>query len=497
MRIKLTPSWTILLTIFLLNTACRSLDQPKNHSGKIKNYTDAITTTSLQTMESNAAFSIEGLPRPVTFTLGDMTTKDYDAMIAITKHNERKEVPLLSGFSRDIQLLPPLSLLNVRPDPSVNDKEIMLAKLDVPGAEMFRVQINFLEFPADSEVYLTSPTKNNLIRWSHSEAHLEWSPIIFGDSILLAIRSSKKIDKLNITGVLQIFPLTANGNIVKGGKAFIKGRWESLAAVSGTRPLVDSTCKTDENTRYRTSPNFVRQIESATGLLATVTSLDNVFTVSGFCTGTRVASLSDPQGYYILTANHCYSSGNPPQTNATNADLATTQVFWDYRTTTCNASGPIQFSSAELMSLPQSVGATLLGARFESDAVLFRTTPAPGTRVALGWQLGLQLTNDAFVHRVSHPNAYSTGYSLQLIDHIETLTYCESLGTPRAEYFNSSLLEGETSPGSSGSSVVTQNLRVVGQLYGSCKWSKNGHTWTTDVDGELSRSWPAFGRFLE
>lgn len=498
MLTKIKTRWMMLLPLASILTACTLPNQFENRSRNPITYADPIITTNVPMLGHDATISINELPQVSTFVLGQMTSQDYDALIAVSKHNEQKLFPLFSGISRELPIYPSLSFVEVHNQALLNGKALVIAKLKIPDAEMLRIQINLLDLPPDSEIFLNSRPGSQLNRWIPNPSLSEWSPIVFGDSVQLAIRSSQRIEKLNLLGVLQMFSLTRDGKLVQGKKAFINGRWEPLITVTNMGPLVDSSCKIDNNTKYRNLPNFVRQIESATGLLATVTSLpDKPIVVAGFCTGTRVASLRDPQGYYILAANHCFSTGNPPQANATQAAVSSTQVFWDYRTAACNTSGPVEFSSQQLSSLLNSGGSTLLGARFESDSVLFRVNPVTGTRVALGWQLGLQFTNDAFVHRVSHPSAYSTGYTLQLIDHVENLTYCEAIGLPRAEYFHSALLEGATSPGSSGSAVVTQNLRVVGQQYGLCKLTKNGYTWHIHVDGELSRSWPAFGSYLQ
>ncbi|UUE94834.1 hypothetical protein [Comamonas thiooxydans] len=377
------------------------------------------------------------------------------------------------------------------------NKSLSLGAITVAGAEMLRVQLNAQGLPEDAELFIGVKPGDELVHWDFDRLQNLWSPVIFGDTVQIAIRSSQELSDVPILGVLQLFPLSAGGMLVRGEEVFVDGQWTVLASKVDMGPLVDSSCKADENTRYRNLPNFVRQMESATGLLATVTKLSSGLIVAGFCTGTRLRSTTDPLGYYILTANHCFTPGDPPQSNATPASVASTQIFWDYKTSACNAAGPVQYFGPQLSALPSSSSATLLGARFQSDAVLFRVTPVAGARAALGWQIGLQFTNDAFVHRVSHPYSFSAAYTLQLIDHIENRGYCEAEGMPRVEYFNSGLLEGATAPGSSGSAVVTQNLRVVGQQYGICKMTINGYTWHYHVDGELSRSWPAFGVFLQ
>jgi len=486
----------IALAMATILTACTSVVQRHREAGNQVIFADPIVTTSTPTPTQNATISIDGLPRVNTFILGELTPKDYDALSAVAKHNSQQTPPLLSGISRELPPLPSMTFTGIRDPSTPDDKSLSVATLDVAGAEMLRVRINFSDLPPDIEIFTNSQSRNQLSRWIPNKSLSEWSPIIFGSYVVIAVRSKQKIESIDLLGVLQIFPLTVDGNLMRNKEVFIDGHWTASVSVKNMGPLVDSTCKTDENTRYRNLPNFVRQIESATALLATVTSLPTGAVVSGFCTGTRVASLRDPQGYYILTANHCFAPGNPPQSNATPNSVGSTQVFWDYRTGACNSAGPVQFSSQQLLALQNSGGAALLGARFQSDSVLFSVTPATGTRIALGWQLGLQLTNDAYVHRVSHPNAHSAAYTLQLVDHIENLTYCEP-ALPRIEYFNSALMQGATSPVSSGSAVVTQNLRVVGQQYGLCKMTINGNIWHIHVDGELSRSWPAFGAYLQ
>lgn len=306
-----------------------------------------------------------------------------------------------------------------------------------------------------------------------------WSPTIAGESVHVLASDSRSPIGISISSVLEIAPL------------------EGQATISSPNPLVDASCKTSGNTKGTpTDPNIVKTISAAVGLLSLVKSLPDGTRANFICTGSRVESRRDPSGFYILTANHCYApvpSNNIPVQNGNPADVATTEVFWDYKTQTCSPGDPPFFSYQQLMQLPRSYGGELLGANFQTDVLLFKTGPAPGLRGSLGWQVDFWPGNwvEIHAHRVSHPNGRSQAYLLEWInwDPIPTRA-CNSLPVERFIYGGPA--EGYTYPGSSGSALVNRYGRIIGQLYGTCNKGIR-----LQVDGALSKSWPSIGRYLE
>ncbi|WP_250504274.1 hypothetical protein [Caballeronia sp. AZ7_KS35] len=420
-----------------------------------------------------------------------------EQLLYISNHNSKFLSPVLNGISRTLPKEAVLALDRIAPasfDP-VRHIYTFIARIKIHDAYMLRARVKTTGLSSTTRIGVWGSNISLKMPVSRSNADANWTPIVAGDTLWIQIDSDSKNGRVVVDLVMEMFELgEANLPLVKGSSF----QASPIALPATPRHVaIDSSCKNDTNTQYRNASDFVRKLESATVLLSTIVGRGRGTFVSGFCTGTRIASLRDPNGFYILTANHCFvSDGNPPKRNASPEEVSPTEVIWDYRTTTCNASGPVMFGNAELLLLPRSREARLLAARFESDAVLFKVTAVGGERTALGWQLGIQLYNDYMFHRVSHPGLLSQSYSRGIGDFQEHMNYCSSVGLPKSEYLHSLIAEGNTEPGSSGSAIVTQNLKIIGQLYGNCYVCRD-RCFYVRVDGDLSRSWSAFSQFLQ
>jgi hypothetical protein len=201
------------------------------------------------------------------------------------------------------------------------------------------------------------------------------------------------------------------------------------------------------------------------------------------CSG-ALANDRDVPGYipYLLTARHCIGT----------AEEATSLEAWfDVRPPSCGADLPLVF--------PKTNGATLLVTRSETDTTLLRLTndPPGPLRAFLGWTTS-QVAHGTTLHRVSHPyvgGLYSQSYSRSVLS--TTFGACE--GAPRPEYLYAVPNYGGTFGGSSGSPLLTQEGRIVGQLRGACGPNpEDGCDYrNADVDGAFAVAFPHLRPYLD
>lgn len=292
-------------------------------------------------------------------------------------------------------------------------------------------------------------------------------------------------------GTIELSAPTCDGTLT------INGVVEEFSVDSGIgvidtleRPMINSTCqaKPHPNEWYpgvEPRQDLVRILEKAVVRLL-ITRVDpQLESIQSLCTGTRIQSKRDPNGFYILTANHCLVDGN---VNADPGTIQSIEALWDYRTPSCDSTTPRLLTRSERAKLPKSNG-RLLASRVQSDSALLQVDPVAGDHPGLEWQFGFSGPNDAITHRLSHPSGKSQAYSRGATDFARTRERCP--GLPKSEFFFTAQNIGETAGGSSGSALVTQTGKIIGQQYGICGPPK------ATVDGDFQQSWAAFRPFLE
>jgi lysyl endopeptidase len=172
------------------------------------------------------------------------------------------------------------------------------------------------------------------------------------------------------------------------------------------------------------------------------------------CTGGLLNTTDGASVPYLLTANHCFS---------TQASATSLEAFWQYRTASCN--GPAPDESV----FPRTLGSTLLAtgpALGDTDFtfVLLSQDPPPDS-VLLGWTsanvssaIGLEL------YRLSHPNGSPMMFTREMV----TTASQRCPGSLQGQFILEEHSQGGTGSGSSGAPLLLEDLRVVGQDYGSC-----------------------------
>jgi hypothetical protein len=178
------------------------------------------------------------------------------------------------------------------------------------------------------------------------------------------------------------------------------------------------------------------------------------------CSGGLIADTAKSGTPFFLTAAHCFGDDSNPAAHPD--DVAGMEVYFEFRTPSCNASG--------FDVLDPVVGATLLASNTTADYAFFRLSSIPAGRGFLGFtsQAVAAGTN---LFRISHPapEAKQGNPQPQMFSQTQAISGGpQCTGLSRATFLYEKLLRGATYGGSSGSPVMNSNSQVVGQLNGKC-----------------------------
>lgn len=184
-----------------------------------------------------------------------------------------------------------------------------------------------------------------------------------------------------------------------------------------------------------------------------------------FCTGSLLNNLVGDFAPFWMTANHCLN---------TNSTAQSSEIYWRYETTSCNASPP------SVASVPQSAVCTLLSTGSASDYTLLRIDGAiPSTSLYWsGWNTGTPPSGTPG-NCIHHP---SGDYKRISFGTYSTTTACGG-----GDHFRVNWTNGPTEPGSSGSPYYADGYGFVGQLH--CGPSACGNE-SNDQYGSWSSTWP-------
>lgn len=202
------------------------------------------------------------------------------------------------------------------------------------------------------------------------------------------------------------------------------------------------------------------------------------------CTGSLINTTDLSQKPYFLTANHCIKGGKDASGNP-NLDNYT--FYWDYEEPGCINTGfePIIDKS--------TTGATIVANYVIPDFALFRLTEDPlieysnYERYYLGWDNSGQ-SGDSCVC-IHHPRGDVKKISTSRTQpaHADFPPYIHEHWYWDAHWDETENGHGVLNPGSSGSALLNDAHRVIGQLYetktDSCKY--NQYSWF----GKFSVSW--------
>ena len=339
-------------------------------------------------------------------------------------------------------------------------------RVDVSGAERLRLHLTGVALPEGARLWIYAPGQE---------------PRAFGLSLLGPDGSLWTPSVVGGTAFLEVEIPAGTPSSVQPGftlSEVLHGVLREPVLNKIGECLVDGTCATSS------SLSVIDNYRKAVGQLD--------FVNGGFeylCSGALIADTDASTTIpYLLTANHCLS---------TQSAASTLEVFWDYKTATCDGSTP------NLSSLPRSNGSSLVATGEGSDFTLLRLNGIPSGRFLLGWNSSASaVPSGTVIYRLSFPAPFDDQYALpQQFSRgtVRTSGIPTCFDAPRPSYLYSHVIEGGTFGGSSGSPTVLANGQIVGQLTGACGSNPEDGcdaVSNAEIDGAFSATYPSVAAFL-
>lgn len=359
---------------------------------------------------------------------------------------------------------------------------VWTAAFSSAGAGALRLHVAAARLPAGSRVYVYG--ENGEIHGSYdftSGIRPEgfWTNTVFADRIFLEVQVPPGIAAADL----------ARAFLVMGGVVHIDhpGFAPSPKASPTARPKSDA-CFVD---RSCVSVTDFPNIDRASRAVAQLNFNDGG--TEYICSGGLLNTAAGSNIPYLLTANHCFSN-QPAATSL--------EAFWQYRTATCNGVTPDE------SLFPRTLGSTLLAtadAATSSDYTFVQLSQnPPADSVMLGWTTADFFGSAGLVlYRLSYPISES-GFDVrpQIYTREQVLAPPSSdcSEAPSSRFYYETDIQGGTGGGSSGSPAFLEDLRVVGQEYGSCGSNTNDNCDTVNndtLDGAFSLTFPALQQWLQ
>jgi len=371
-----------------------------------------------------------------------------DQLEAIREWNAAGKLPAHGGFERQIP-----DVMSVMFGPAMAQKGLAASgrgviasndsgsvvwgtKVRVLGAARLRLRLDDVRVPAGTVMWVYG-NDGKATAFDASLIDVNggiWAPSVVGDTVHFEIETPAKSDpaSFSIRRLIQLVALSAVPQPNDTASCLVDANCVS----SSTFPAIDI------------ARHAIGHIEIPVG---------NGFV--GLCTGGLLGDTKQSGTPYFLTAAHCFNDENPA---AHPDEVSGMEVYWEYRTPSCNAPNPTY--------LNKTTGAQLLASSTANDYAFFQLSSIPSGRGFLGWTAS-PVANGTVLNRVSHPAPSALGGDPQPQQFSQTAVSTSAqtcTGTNRPAYIYESLSTGATYGGSSGSPVMLSDGKVVGQLYGKC-----------------------------
>lgn len=390
-----------------------------------------------------------------------------DQVEALTRRNlERRRRPVQTGFMRTFESPTLVSFTNpFEGQPGaferIDGAPVWSARVEVERAHRLRLHLAEADLPAGTELWVRG--EKTVVPFGLELRAAEgdlWTPSVGGASIELIVQLPKGATQgaLRIDAVAEIFRLDEHGapdfsdkqdkdnHCLEDGACFGNG---DLANYDLYQQAVANLSFMDGGSTFACSGTLVNDIDSATFIP------------------------------YLLSANHCFSS---------QAAASTLEAFFDDIAVACNGDFP------PLDSLPRVNGSTLLATSATTDSTFVRLSGNPDGQTAYaGWSTAV-VGNGLTLYRLSHPNSWPQHFSTYLTQ--SPLLTCQ--GVPTLNFIYSQPTLGATAGGSSGGSLVDNQIRIRGQLLGACGPDPNDicNPDNDDVDGRFAAFFDTISGFL-
>ncbi len=315
--------------------------------------------------------------------------------------------------------------------------------LKSPAALGLRVEVHALRLPPQAALFLYSPDDPHTVfaftDRGPRQGDAFWAPLVVGDTVYFELHDPAPNGKQQPGPLVEIQTIS---HIYRHPLA-------KLEQPKAGACNIDATC----DAAWASDGGAVGRITFSTG------------GGTGVCTGTMLNNLSADFSPIFLTANHCID---------TEAEAASAEVYWFYRTATCGGVPP------SLATVPRSTGARLLAGRSRSALTDFTLLEilgvAPRTVTLAGWTATDPPVGGAIVG-LHHPQ----GEFLRI-------AYGSTQANTSTNFHRLLWSQGTTEPGSSGSAIFNPAHQVVGQLWGGAASCANPSG--IDEYGKLSQSFP-------
>ena len=354
------------------------------------------------------------------------------------------------------------------------------ASFSSTGAGALRLYLGSARLPAGARVYVYGDggqVQGPYDFASGTRPEGFWTNTIFADQISLEARfpagtTAAELGKavLSVGSVVHLeHPTYAPSSSQKAG-ASVRPKSDSC--------FIDRSCVT--------SADF-SNIDGATRSIGQLTFEDTgQFYV---CTGGLLNTTDASSIPYLLTANHCFS---------TQASATSLEAFWQYRTATCNGPAPDE------NQFPRTLGSTLLatGAHPDTSDYTFvqLSEDPPDDSVLLGWTTADLSTADGLVlYRLSYAGGNPMIFTREQINSDPPFVCEGSDGAPINNFIYQTDIQGGSGGGSSGSPLLLEDLRVVGQEFGECGTNQDDDCDVVNnrtVDGRFNVTFPAIQPWL-
>lgn len=317
-----------------------------------------------------------------------------------------------------------------------DEGQVWIFDLAVPGAVGVRLHFADMNLPKGAQIFAYSLEYPERL-WGpyegrgHDDSGEVWTPTLFGEFV--RVEYFVPTADAGPLGLLDVFEAVTDAN---GAPVFrmddiqhiyldpVMRQWQEETGAAVGACHNDVTCYSA----------WAANAKASAGI-------GTVNQNSLWCSGTMLATTSNDQTPYWLTANHCIGSSS----TATNAE-----IYWLYQTSTCNGTPP------SLSSVPQSAVCTRLSYSSTSDySLLMVEGSIPDGLAWAGWS-SATVANGTNVTCIHHPDGSWKRISFA------TKTSGAPTNFIRADWY-----DGPTEPGSSGSGLFRDDTKqLVGQLYG-------------------------------
>lgn len=330
------------------------------------------------------------------------------------------------------------------------------------GAAGLRLRFREFRLPPDAELYLFNASGSvagpytGLGPLGKGEF---WTNLVAGDTVSLQLRHPGPLGGAKLARPL--FVLDAVGHV---GSRFGAASAAAKAFCDYNAGCIVNLSCVDDTTA----------VDVARDAVAHMLFVDGEFLYA--CSGGLVNNTGGDGTPYFMTANHCLSTDDVAET---------LETFFKW-TVGCGDECPFQWGTPT--DAANVLGATVVATNRVGDYSLLRLSgeSAPEGTALLGWtSKPVAFADEQRLHRVSHPAGAPQAYSEHSVD--PDASTC--LLWRRGPWIYSRDVVGATEGGSSGSPVVDDEGRMVGQLSGSCgflAWLPCLSAWHATVDGAFA-----------